>query len=210
MTGGRGVQIRCLYEWAEVAPLAPCIDALNLASPRPSPFATYAHLERAARHATCSRHGLIERLWFLGAFSGESLVGFLALKETTTRFFGLPARRLGCLVSRDLDRPCIVAAREHLEESSQALYRFLIAQRGWDYLEFEQQDGGSILRREPIRTGVRGLAVREFENWENCTIPIRWSAVGQSLEALDRKFRANLKRQMRKLFASGELDVVLL
>lgn len=209
MTRGGGVEIRRFHELADVAPLAPCIDALNLASPRPSPFATYAHLERAVRFASFSRHTAPGKLWFLGAFTGESLVGFLALKETTTRFFGLPARRLEFLVTRDFDRPCIVAAREYLEEIAHALYCFLIAQRRrWDYLEFGQQDGASILRRMIRETAVRGLAVREFENWENCTVPIQWSSVEQYLEALERKFRANVKRQMRKLFASGELEVL--
>ncbi len=203
------IRIRCLHDLSEIAPLRARINALNLAASRPDPFATFEHMENVILRGETFRRDPAPRVWFLAAFRGEELVGFLALKETRERMFGLAVRRLDFLVGYEADRPGIVAAPEQLDAVRAALLAHLaLHRREWDYVEFQQQDAGSPLLAPLLGERLRGCMVREFPNWDNCTIAIRWPSVLQYIDALAAKFRTNLKRQMRKLHASGTLELL--
>ncbi len=203
------IRIRCLHDLSEIAPLRARMNALNLAASRPDPFATFEHLENVILRGEAFRRDPAPRVWFLAAFRGEELVGFLALKETRERMFGLAVRRLDFLVGYEADRPGIVAAPEQLDAvRAAALAHLALHRREWDYVEFQQQDAGSPLLAPLVGERLRGCMVREFPNWDNCTIAIRWPSVGHYIDALAAKFRTNLKRQMRKLHASGTLELL--
>ncbi|MDE2349003.1 MAG: GNAT family N-acetyltransferase [Gammaproteobacteria bacterium] len=203
------MKIHCLHELAEIAPLRDRINALNLAAARPDPFSTYEHLENVILRGTAFRRAPRPRIWFMVAVCGDELAGFLALKETRERMFGLPVRRLDFLVGYDGDRPGIVATPERLEAVRAAIFGYLLERRGdWDYAEFQYQDASSPLLEPLLRKQLRGCAVRDFPNWDNCTITVRWPTIQQYVDALAGKFRTNLKRQMRKLHASGTLELL--
>lgn len=203
------MKIHCLHELSEIAPLRDRINALNLAAARPDPFSTYEHLENLILRGEAFRRDPPPRVWFIIAVCGDELAGFLALKETRERMFGLPVRRLDFLVGYDADRPGIVAAPDRLETVRAAVFGYLVERRrDWDYAEFQQQDARSPLLGPALRGHLRGCAVRDFPNWDNCTIAIRWPTIQQYVDALAGKFRTNLKRQMRKLQASGTLELL--
>ncbi len=191
-----------------IAAHASVIDALNAASARPSPFATFAHLRNAIQHGpfAASRNG---GLWFLGAFDGAAMIGYVALKLTHERVMRLPARRIGFLVGHECDRPGVVASREQHARVVRAIYRYLDDhRREWDYVEFEQQEARSSLHPPPAGIRLRGCVIRGFPSWDNCTIGIRWRTSRDYLAALDGKFATNVKRQMRKLYSLGVLEAM--
>jgi Acetyltransferase (GNAT) domain len=203
------IQVRRFENIDAIGEHARAIDALNLASVRPSPFATFAHLANAIRHGPFAAQCARARIWFLGAFEGDSLIGYAALKWTCERMLGMPARRIGFLFGHDFDRPGVVARRDHLDGVARGLCRYLgTHRREWDYVEFEQQDESSPLRPLPADNLLAGCTVREFPNWDNCTIAIRWETIGDYFAALNRKFATNVRRQMRKLYSLGTLEVI--
>ncbi len=203
------IAVRRFGDLDAIGVYAGAIDALNLASVRPSPFATFAHLRNAIRHGPFAAQSSSASIWFLGAFDGESMIGYAALKLTRERVLRFPARRIGFLVGHESDRPGVVARREHRERVVQAIYRYLDDhRREWDYVEFEQQDANSSLHPLPAGIELKGCVIREFPYWDNCTIGIRWRTTHDYFAALNRKFAANVKRQMRKLYSLGALETV--
>ncbi len=209
MDGANDILVRRFSDLGTIAEFASQIDVLNMESARPSPFASFAHLENAILRGPSAAGSSRARIWFLGVFVEGSMIGFIALVLTRNYFFRLPARRLGFLVGREFDRPGIVARSANLGRAARAIYAYLNAhRREWDYVEFEQQDASSSLDPPPGGTRLRGCALREFPVWDNCTIFVRWSSMQDYFEALSRKFATNVKRQMRKLYSLGALEAI--
>jgi len=203
------VKIRRLHHVSEIAPLRAQINALNLASARPDPFSTYEHIENLMVRGDCFRRDPPAQAWFIAAFAGDELVGFVALKRTPEKLLGMPVRRIDFLVGGDGDRPCVIAKPEHLAAVTKAVYAFLVERRrDWDYVELQHQDAASPLYPLPRGVRLNGCLIREYPTWDNCTIQIRWSTIQEYIDALAAKFRANVKRQMRKLYAGGALELL--
>jgi hypothetical protein len=136
-------------------------------------------------------------------------VGYLALKLETRRFLGLPHSTLGFLVTHDTDRPHLVARADCLSQVSTALFAYLLArQREWSFLELQQQDDESALFPPPAGLDLRGYLVRQWPSLEHCSIHLRWGTLGEYVGALSRNFRTNLRRQMRKLLAAGDVQLL--
>ena len=203
------VKVRCLHELAEIATLRSMINALNLASSRPDPFSTFEFYENLLLRRGSSNGGTRSRVWFLAAFIERELIGYLALEEVSETVLWRPIQRLGFLVAHDADRPHVVARAEHLGIVTEMFYEYLREHRQeWDLLELQQQDAASTLY--PLPTGVRlkGCWVRHWPNLENGTIRVRWATLKEYFDALAPKFRENLSRQMRKLLASGDVELL--
>jgi CelD/BcsL family acetyltransferase involved in cellulose biosynthesis len=185
------------------------IDALNLSSTRPDPFSTSEFYRNfLERHSGFARDDGAQ-LWFLVAFSGQTLVGYLALKLTTRRTLGQSTRTLDFLVAHHADRPHVVARADDLAAVSDAFYAYLHGRRDdWDFLEFQQQDPASSLFPPPATANLSGWSVREYPTWDNCTIHVRWRTIAQYFQALAKKFRSDLRRQLRRLLALGEVGLI--
>jgi hypothetical protein len=73
------IRVEALRSMQEVAPLRADIDALNLASRRPCPHATFEFIEAYIARGESGCQG--GELLFLAAFSGSRLVGYLPLRK---------------------------------------------------------------------------------------------------------------------------------
>lgn len=203
------IAVRCFGSLAEATGLRHEIDALNDLAARPDPFSTFAFLQACLRHDARPPAGQRMQLWFLAAFRGDMLVGYLALKRVARRVLGIPVATVDFLVSRDTDRPHPVARPEDLREVCASFYAYLLARRhDWSYLEFRQQDAASALFPPPAAVDRAGYLVRQWPTLENCTIPVRWTSLSAYFRALSKKLRSNLSRQFQALFAEGEVTLL--
>jgi hypothetical protein len=201
------IQVRCFGSFDEARPLRDEVNALNLASSRPDPFASFELLEAFHRFDEFFPGSQSRELWFLAAFSEGRLIGYLALKKTRHRVLGVLSSSLSCLVVHDTDRPHVTATRACLAGVSEAIYAYLLGRSGeWSLLEFYQQDSSSSLFPPPAAIALRGYVLRQWPCMENCTIDVHWATLASYLGALDGKFRANLRRQMRRLLESGTIE----
>jgi CelD/BcsL family acetyltransferase involved in cellulose biosynthesis len=202
------IEVRCFDSLESAAHLREEIDALNRASTRPNPFSSFEFFENYLRHDEDATSGPRPQLWFLTAFEGGRLVGYLALKLTKARAFGITSPVLGFLVTRDTDRPHVVTLPERQREVGVALYQYILGRgREWALLELQQQDETSVLFPPPV-ADLDGYLLRQWSSMENCTIRIRWDTLREYVEGLTKKFRSNLSRQMRNLLAAGRVEVV--
>lgn len=184
-------------------------DALNRGSARPDPFSTFEFLENFHRNDESHPGGRGLQLWLLAAFRGERLVGYAALRQVKRRVLGIPMAALGFLVTRDTDRPHVVARPEDLQAVSTAFYEHLLArQREWSLLEFQQQDGTSSLRPPPAAVDLTGHLVSDWTSLENGTVRVRWATLRDYFEALPKKFRSNLGRQLQGLLDVGRVELI--
>ena len=185
------------------------INALNLASPRPDPFSTFEFYENLLQRRSSLNGGTRSRAWFLAAFIERDLIGYLALEEVSETVLWRRIKRLGFLVAHDADRPHVVAKVEHLGIVTEMFYEYLREhRREWDLLELQQQDAASTLYPLPAGVHLRGCWVRHWPNLDNGTIHVRWTTLQDYFDALAPKFRSNLLRQMRKLLASGRVELL--
>ena len=200
--------VRCLHEPTDLLGLREQINALNLASEEPDPFST------AEFYANFLERGLLLpqselQLWFLAVFADTELLGYLALKRVVRRVLGVVTHGLEFLVGHEVDRPHLVARAEHLEAVSHAVFEYLLERRDqWSWLELQGQTAQSAL--DPMQLGLRlpGHMTRDFPNWENCTIPLRWPTVQQYVQAMSSNMRGELRRRLRRLLGLGQLEVL--
>lgn len=203
------IAVRCLDDLAQAQPWREDIDALNRQSAHPDPFSTFAHLQACLRHDEAFPEGLGMQLWLLLAFRDERLVGYVALKRVVSRVMGLRVATLGFLVTHDTDRPHVVARVVDEALVVAAVYRHLLERRNeWSYLELVQQSAASTLFPPPPGPDLSGYLLRQWPSLENCAIPVRWDSLGSYVDALSKKFRANLARQLRGLLSAGRIETI--
>jgi hypothetical protein len=203
------LSVRCFDSLESAAFLRNDIDALNRRSVRPDPFSTYSFYETFFRHDELNPGGGGMRVWFLAAFRNGRLIGHLALQHQTRKVLGMRTSTVGFLVTHDTDRPHVVAAPEDLAAVTVAFYQHLLSRRQeWSHLAFAQQDGCSSLFPPPAGVDLSGYLVRQWPTLENCTITVRWGSLRGYVDALTRKFRTNLGRQMRGLLAAGNVELL--
>ena len=200
------MNVRCLHRLAEIAPLRDAINALNLAAAHPDPFSTYEYYENLLLHARTRPGHWRNRAWFLAVFADDRLVGYLALKQTTTRVLLRQVVTLGFLVGHDTDRPHVVATAADTPAVTAAIYEYLARRGDWDLLELQQQDAKSTLY--PLPCAMRRCRVKDWPTLDNFTIPIRWRTLPAYFQSLAKKFRSEVRRGIRKLSAAGKLDLL--
>jgi len=198
-------RVSALRSMAEVAPLGARLDALNLASRRPCPFATSEYLRAFTGHDELARPG--DQVLFLCAWRGEELVGYLPLRRTWRRALGLPFRRVELLVSRDTDRPHVVARAEDEAACAEAFYRHLARHERWSSVELGFQDAASALW--PV-SGLpsRRFRVRQYPDAPNTTVPLPAGTLADFYRGLAGDFRNTVSRLSRRLLAAGRVEAV--
>jgi CelD/BcsL family acetyltransferase involved in cellulose biosynthesis len=203
------LQIRCFHSLDEASHLRNEVNALNRESRRPDPFSSFEFLENYSSQEDPLGKNEARQLWLLAAFEAEELVGFVVLMRVEKRIFGFRAATLRFFATRGTDRPHVVVRADSEQEVTAAIYRYLMRRRrDWDVLELYQQDDASSLFPPPAQIKLFGSVVREWPSMENCTIANRWDRLQDYFLALPKKFRSNLRRQLRKLAGLGRLELL--
>ena len=200
------LRVEALRGFAAVARLRAEIDAVNLASRRPCPFATYEYM--SAWLANDEYGARDDEVLVLAAFDGEALVGYLPLRRRRARAFGLPYRRLEVLVWHDTDRPHVVARHEDEARCARAFYGHLLErERGWSLMELAMQDGDSFLNSLPALSAR--FYARRFDNMPNTTVPLRgFDSPAAYFASLAPSHRKNVARLGRRLLEAGDVAFV--
>jgi hypothetical protein len=202
------IKVLCFDSLEAVAHLRGDINALNRASARPDPFSTFEFYENYFAHDENYPDRADSRVWFLVAFTGGRLIGYLPLRMTVRRVLGMRHSTLEFLVKHDTDRPHLVAREELASEVGAAMYAYLrTRRREWSFLECQQQDGSSQFP-PPESAGTKGYLLAQWPSLEHCSIPVKWNTLEEYVGAMSRKFRANLSRQMRHLVQAGDLQLL--
>ena len=203
------IEVRCFHSLADAQPFRDAMNALNLASARPDPFSTFEFYDNYLRHAAAIPAVAQPRLWLLLAFSEDRLVGYLALKLCRFRVLGLPAARLDLLTAHKADRPHLVAAGDNVAAVAAAMYAYVLGRRKeWSLLEFQQQDAASALRPVPPQATSGACSFQQWPTMATGAVAVRWQSLAAYFSALSKKFRSDLKRQMRGLLAAGDVELL--
>ena len=203
------MEVRCYHSLEEAAFLRDKVNALNLAGQRPNPFSTFEFFENYLKHNEEHPEGRGMQLWFLAAFDGDDLTGYMVLKRVMHRVMGVRAAKLDFLVIRHGDRPHVVARPEQMRLISEAFYIYLLKRRrDWSFLEFQQQDNTSTLFPPPIGINRKGYWLCEWPSLDNGTITVSWPDLNAYFSACSKKFRSNTSRQMRSLLSAGKLEYI--
>lgn len=203
------MEVRCYESLQAAAFLRDQVNALNCASSCPDPFSTFEFLENYLRHNEDHPQGQGLRLWFLAAFDGRGLAGYMVLKQVLHKVLGVPTRKLDFLVTHNADRPQLLARPEQTLAVSEAFYNYLLKRRHeWSFLEFRQQDATSTLFPPPEGVNLKGYWIREWPTLDNGTIAISWDSLKDYFKSFSKKFRSNTSRQMRSLMALGKLEYI--
>lgn len=201
-----GIRIQALRSLEEVRPLRDAIDALNLASRRPCPFATFEYVATFLAHDEYARPD--KKLLFLAAFEGDALVGYLPLCKSRPRLFGVPYTRIDMLVWHDTDRPHVVSRTADEPRVCAAFYRYLLErERRWSVLEFGMQDAESSLRQLPRLDPLR-LYARTYPDMPNTTVPLGYASFAEYFRGLAGHQRRNVSRLCRRLLGAGRVEVI--
>ncbi|MGC4121419.1 MAG: GNAT family N-acetyltransferase [Myxococcales bacterium] len=191
-----------------LAPWRDRLHELHSHSALRSPFSTLDFFEAYLAHDEFLTEGVDLQVWFLVAFENGVPVGYLALRRTFDGFGPLRAAKLECLATHDVVQPHVVSRPEDEARCVEAFYRALLERKSeWSMLELKQQAPGAALF-PPASVPMQGHYFRTFEAMTVSVIPNRYASFEGYLGALDKKFRANVRRQLRHLLAAGDVRVL--
>jgi hypothetical protein len=203
------IEVRCFHSLADAQPFRDAMNALNLASTRPDPFSTFEFYDHYLRNVVPIPSAAQPRLWLLLALREDRLVGYLALKLCRLRVLGLRAAKLDLLTAFKADRPHLVVAGDDVAAVRAAMYAYIFSRRKeWSLLELEQQDAASALLPLPPEATARGCFFQRWPNMATGTIAVRSRTLAEYFSALSKKFRSDVRRQMRALLAAGEVQLL--
>jgi hypothetical protein len=199
---------------AAIERLSPEIDRLNLATARPNPFSSAAFLHCYALRSEYHTPGREERLLLVR--EGERLVGCVPMRRSIDRFgpsagpVGLQGIRLQFLAPWDTEQPGVLSAPEDEERVARAVIRHLCDDdRGWGMLELVGQRPGGVLHRSAHAASDHRFRVRDIAVEPYTEIPLTWPDLASYFKSLNKKMRSNVSRQARRLYASGEPELIL-
>lgn len=175
------------------------MDAVNVRSAQPSPFATFEFMRSAVQGDEFSYEGSMSELVLLVAMDGDRLAGYLPLKRTEDRPLGLRRYQLGWLIIHDGDLPRLVAAPEDEARCASAFVEYLgsCPRQFWTMLQFAGQDSESILRETVRELPHQAYYTRLFPGNSTSAIPIRWSSLREYFNDLSE--RRTLVQDLRRL-----------
>lgn len=203
------IEVRSFASFAAARSLRADVNELNRISSRPDPFSTFEYLESSFRHDEYFPGGRDIQLWFLVAFSAGQLVGYVALKLFAREVMGVRTNVIGFLVNHDNDRPHVVARQEHSDAVSDAIFKHVLGRsREWSLLELQQQTDTFQSHPASRVFGEKNYLIRDWPTLENCTITCCWGGLREYVNALPKKFRININRQMRHLHDAGNLELL--
>lgn len=200
---GAVLEVRGFDDLDALGALAPALEALNLASRRPTPFATLDYLRTFLAHDEDAASGY--RPLLLVALDGGAPAGWVALRRQPGRLLGLPADRIEFLVLHDNERPHLACRPEDEARCAEAFTRHLLSREpAWSQLEWMEQEADSPLAAAADRAA--GVFVRRFEHHPNATIECRWDDAAGYYRSLGKNFRASLRCHANRLTAAGRVE----
>jgi hypothetical protein len=194
------------YTLAGAEQLRQELDGLNSRSSRPCPFSTCAFFERIVEHDESLPAGAHAEVVLLVATEGSRPVGFLPLRRTPRRLFGIREHQLELLVRHEGDRPHVVAAPEDETRCAEAFVETLAGMPGWSLLNFPTQESTSALGPAVRRMPPARFDVRRTAGNPNCTIYMEWPDLDSYFRACPKSFRQSVARRCRHLLAAGGVE----
>ncbi len=211
--------------------LAAELDSVNESSAEPSPFATSAFTVAYAANSERDPLGMDVRLfvardaaglavgWAVFAFRFDALLhvpdsmeqrspGLAKIARVAAKVGQAP--RLELMTTSDVDRPGIVARKGQEHVVAAALLMHLIErEHDWSLLEWRAQEHGSALWCAAHAMASPLLRVRDVEIDPYSEVDLQWPNVDVYFRALSKRMRSNVSRQARKLYATGNVSLVL-
>jgi Acetyltransferase (GNAT) domain len=229
--GGNGLRVQRCDGIIGLQTLAAELDAVNESSAKPSPFATSGFTMAYAANSERDPLGMDVRLfvardatglavgWAVFAFRIDALLGVpdaILQRSGGLRKLALGAAKVGeaprleLMTTSDVDRPGIVARSGYEDAVAAVLLTHLIEhERDWTLLEWRAQEHDSALWRAAHGMASPLLRVRDVEIDPYSEVNLQWPNVGAYFRALSKRMRSNVSRQARKLYATGDVSLVL-
>ena len=190
------------------------IDRLNAASRRPNAFSSAAFLTSYALRNEYQPPGSGERLFFVR--ERGTIIGCAPMRLSNERVtpalgpFGVSGSRLQFLAPSDTEQLQVLSAPDDEERVVAALVRHLCEREsGWGLLELVgQKPGGALHRAVHAMTGLRFWA-RDIRVEPFTEVPLSWSDLHSYFRSLTKHMRSNIGRQARRLYATGQIELVL-
>jgi GNAT acetyltransferase-like protein len=190
------------------------IDRLNAASARPNPFCSSAFLGTYAKNCEDHPEGVDVRLFLVE--DGERIIAALPLRHVLDGFVKVAGTeivrepRLELLATRDSEQLGIVCTEADEERAARALIAHLtLHEAGWGILELIGQRPGSALHRVVHEAESRTYRARDIQVEPISEVTLIWPDLNAYFRSLAKKMRSNISRQARRLYASGEVELVL-
>lgn len=201
-----GLTVAACRSWLELAPWLARMDALSEVSRRKSPFTTSGWLKAQwdHDHAYGSAH---RDLCVLLATLGDELIGYLPLGRVRSSFSRVPYRRLGFAIEHHIDRPYLVSRAVDEMACAKAFVRFLVHEdHGWSELDLLNQDDDSAFLHALRAEKSARMRLRTFPGPEHAVIENTWPSLEAWYKSGSKKFRNNVGRLARHLFAAGPVS----
>jgi hypothetical protein len=190
------------------------IDRLNAASARPNPFASSAFLATYAKNCEYHPTGVDVRLFLVE--DGGKIIAALPLRRAVDGFAKIAGTevvrepRLELLATHDSEQLGIVCAPADEERAARALINHLtLRETGWGILELIGQRPGGALHRVAHEAESRLHRVRDIQVEPITEVALVWKDLNTYFRSLVKKMRNNISRQARRLYATGEVELVL-
>jgi CelD/BcsL family acetyltransferase involved in cellulose biosynthesis len=151
-----------------------------------------------------------EELVIFAARAENRLRAVLPFLVTRTFVAGMPVRRLRAPANVHTCRYDLVHAPELADVVVPALWQAIKSCRSWDMLEFSSVPAASVIGRLVQTARLDGFPAHAVRAATSPYVALSRGehALDGALERLDAKFRANLRRRMRKLQAKGTVQLV--
>jgi Acetyltransferase (GNAT) domain len=190
------------------------IDRLNVLSARPNPFLSTAFSKCYSLRSEYHVPGTEERLFTVS--EGGRIIGCLLMRRSVETFgpaigpVQLRGARLRFLTPLDTEQLGMVCAKQDEDRVAAALLRYICNhEQDWSMLELSGQRPGNALHRAMHALNDRRFRVRDFPVDPFNEIPITWPDPFSYFRSLAKKTRSNISRQARRLFAAGEVELIL-
>lgn len=204
--GQRGLAVRVFRSIRGEPLLEQGLEALNLASRRPTPFNGLGFLRAMLEHDEFGGPGTEPLL--LAAEEDGRLVGFMALRRRPARALGRTEERLEFLVTHDNDRPCIAARPEDEARCAAAFMAHLVRQeRGWSVIELVNLELDSPLL-PPGGAGRAGAYTRVLDGLPTAIIPTNHPDVAAWFGTLKKSWRHTVRRLGKRCLGAGLVELV--
>lgn len=193
------------------------IDRFNCASERPNLFLSSAFLSRYALRTEHFVPGSGEFL--LVVRCGEKVIGLAPLRRSRMPIlpkqvgrFALTTARIEFLAPLDTEQPHFLCASADEDAVAAAIMNYLCQREGgWGMLEFGGQRPGSAIHRaiHAVAASNRRFRARDIEVEPVCELALPWADSKSYFRSLPRHMRSNISRQARRLYATGEVELVI-
>jgi hypothetical protein len=205
VAGLTDLSVSCVEGLAALERFSLVIDRLNLASAHRNPFLSSAFLLCYALRNEHYTPGREERLFLI--WEGSRVIGCAPMRRSIDRLRGV---RLEFLAPFDTTNPGILSAPEDEARVAAALILYICEiEKGWGMLELVSQRAEAPLRRAVHAAADGKFRVRDINIEPDNEIAIVWKDLNDYFKSLSKKMRSNLSRQTRRLFRTGDTELIL-